>query len=173
MAGFSLDFDNTLQGEVKDGTYEVIIDHATEDATKNGAEFINFQMTIRNDIDQPHKNQKIWDRIFKAKKDNKYPAIMINTMGKAASLENGKTYSSLEDLLEDFRGKPLQVTVKNETSEYNGQTYENLNVKDRKQTKFPNIQHQFKESDENNGQAQQSNDNPFDNTSMPEGDLPF
>ena len=26
-------------------------------------------------------------------------------------------------------GKPLKVTVKNETSEYNGKTYENLNVK--------------------------------------------
>lgn len=173
MAGFTLDFNNTFEGfqKIEDGLYEVVIDHATEDATPSGAEFTNFQMTIRNDLEQPHKNQKIWHRVWKAKATGKYNMTMFNTIGKAAGLQAGKIYNTFDELLEDFRGKPVQVYVENTTSEYNGKTYENLEVKQWKQTKFPNVQHQWKKKDENN----QSNDNNvFDSQpSIGENDLPF
>ena len=86
--GFQLDQNDVFEGfqKIEDGVYEVIIDHASEDATKTGAEFTNFQMTIRNDLDQPFKNQKIWERVFKAKATGKYNMIMFNTIGKAAQL---------------------------------------------------------------------------------------
>ena len=168
MAGFSLDFNNVIEGEIKDGIYEVVIDHATEDATPGGAEFTNFQMTIRNDLDQPHKNQKIWHRVWKKKDTGQYSMVMFNTIGKAAGLQAGKVYNSFQELLDDFRGRPVQVYVKNETSEYNGKTYENLNVKQWKPTKFPDVQHQYKQSDNQT----QSNNNPFD-TNVQDSDLPF
>jgi len=169
MSGFSLDFNNTLQGDIKDGVYEVVIDHITEDATPSGAEFANVQMTIRNDLDQPHKNQKIWERIFKAKATGKYNMLMFNTIGKAAGLQAGKVYNSFEELLEDFRGKPVQVLVKNETSEYNGNTYENLNVKQWKPTSFPEVQHQWKQSND-----QSNNSNSVNNTpTISDDDMPF
>lgn len=146
MSGFKLDFNNTFEGfeKVEDGVYEVIIESAVEDATPSGAEHTNFTMVIRNDLDQPHKNQKIWHRNWKAKATGKYNMMMFNTIGKAAQLENGKSYNSFDELLNDYEGKPVQVFVKNETSEYNGKTYENLNVKQWKNTNFPNVQHQLK-----------------------------
>lgn len=174
MTGFNLDFNDTFEGfeKVEDGTYEVIIESAVEDATQSGSEFTNFTMVIRNDLDQPHKNQKIWHRNWKAKATGKYNMIMFNTIGKAARLENGKTYSSFEELLDDFEGKPVQVFVQNETSEYNGKSYENLNVKSWKPTAFPNIQHQFK----GKGNAGNSS-SPFKNDGEPidisEDDVPF
>jgi len=170
MTGFNLDFDNTFEGfeKIEDGTYEVIIDHATEDATPSGAEFTNFQMTIRNDLDQPHKNQKIWHRNWKAKATGKYNMMMFNTIGKAAQLENGKTYNNFDELLADYEGKPVQVFVQNETSEYNGKTYENLNVKSWKHTKFPNVQHQFKgKSNANSG------NNTVTEATISDDELPF
>ena len=150
MAGFNLDFNNTFEGfaKIEDGVYEVVIDSAVEDATQGGSEFTNFTMTIRNDLDQPFKNQKIWERVWKAKATGKYNMTMFNTIGKAAQLQNGKTYNSFDELLADFKGKPLQVYVENETSEYNGKTYENLNVKQWKKTSFPDVQHQFKQSND-------------------------
>lgn len=174
MSGFSLDFNNTFEGyqKIEDGVYEVIIDYAAEDATKSGAEFTNFQMTIRNDLDQPFKNQKIWERVFKAKATGQYNMMMFNTIGKAAGLQSGKVYNSFEELLNDYRGKPLQVYVENETSEYNGKTYENLNVKQWKPTKFPNVQHQFKQS--NNSNQSNNNNNPFDGLpQISDNQLPF
>lgn len=166
--GFSLDFEDTFDGfeDIKDGTYEVIIEHAREDANENtGSEFVNFTMVIRNDLDQPHKGQKLWHRNWKAKATGKYYMPMFNTIGKAAQLENGKTYNNFDELLEDYANKPVQVFVKNETSEYKGKTYENLNVKQWKQTKFPDVQHQFKgNSNQSSGGA------PLD---IGDDDLPF
>ena len=174
MAQFNLDFENVFEGfqKIDDGVYEVVIDHASEDATKTGAEFTNFQMTIRNDLDQPFKNQKIWERVFKAKATGTYNMMMFNTIGKAAGLQSGKTYNSFEELLEDFRGKPLQVFVQNETSEYNGKTYEHLNVKQWNKTKFPQVQHQFKQSNDSNGN---NNAGPFNGNqpNINDSDLPF
>ena len=174
MAQFNLDFENVFEGfqKIDDGVYEVVIDHASEDATKTGAEFTNFQMTIRNDLDQPFKNQKIWERVFKAKATGTYNMMMFNTIGKAAGLQSGKTYNSFEELLEDFRGKPLQVFVQNEKSEYNGKTYENLNVKQWNKTKFPQVQHQFKQSNDSNGN---NNAGPFNGNqpNINDSDLPF
>src|SRR5690625_2154629 len=115
MSGFDLDYDNTLQGDIKDGIYEVVIDHAVEDVTPSGAEFTNFQMTIRNDVDQPHRIRKMLERVFKAKAAGKYNMMRLNTIGKAARLQSGKVYSSVDDLVADYAGKPLQVMVKNET----------------------------------------------------------
>ena len=177
MSGIKLDFENTFEGyqKIEDGVYEVIIDHAKEDATPSGAEFTNFQMTIRNDLDQPFKNQKVWERVFKAKATGKYNMMMFNTIGKAAGLQSGKVYNSFDELLEDYRGKPVQVYVENETSEYNGKTYENLNVKQWKQTKFPDVQHQWKQSNDSNNQF--NNADPFQNNGQPtdisDNDLPF
>jgi len=170
MSGFSLDFNNTFEGyeDIKDGTYEVIIDQVGEDAAKTGTEFVNFRMAIRNDIDQPHQNQKMWHRVWKSKQTNQYSPVMFNTIGKAAQLQNGKTYNSLDELLQDFQGKPVQVTVKNETSEHNGQTYENLNVKSWRNTAYPNVQHQFK--GDNNAPT---NNVQQDSTTLNDSDFPF
>lgn len=166
IMGFQLDQNDVLEGfqKVEDGLYEAIIDHAREDATPSGAEYTNFQLTIRNDLDQPHKNQKVWERVFKAKATGKYNMKMFNTIGKAAQLENGKTYNDFDELLEDYAGKPVQIFVKNETSEYNGKTYENTNVKQWKQTSFPDVQHQFK------GESSSGNNDVAD---IKNEDLPF
>lgn len=145
MTGFNLDFTDTYEGgNIEDGDYEVVIGRCNEDATENGAEYIEFDLIIRNDIDQKHKNQHIFHKVWKAKATGKYNMKSFNTIGKACQLQNGKSYKSLEELLNDFLRKTVIVNVKNEQSEYNGKTYNNTNVKYWNKTKFPNLQHQFK-----------------------------
>lgn len=174
MTGFSLDFNNTFEGgQIADGTYEVVISFTGEDATKNGAEYADFRLTIRNDIDQSHKNQIIFEKLWKAKATGKYNMLMFNTIGKAAQLKSGKTYNDMQELLADYVGKPLRVTVKNETSEYNGNTYENLNVKRWEQTKFPNVQHVFKQKDDAPTGGGQTYHNPLPPLEVNDDDLPF
>lgn len=149
MTGFTLDFENTFEGGgIADGTYETVITLTGEDATKGGAEYAEFRLTVRNDIDQKHKNQIIFHKVWKSKETGKYNMPTFNTIGKFAQLQRGKTYTSFEELLQDFVGKPVKVTVKNETSDYNGKTYENLNVKNWAVTGFPSVQHQYKAKDD-------------------------
>ncbi len=173
MTGFSLDFENTFEGGIADGTYEVLITHTGEDATQGGSEYADFRLTIRNDINQKHKNQIIFHKNWKAKETGKYNMMMFNTIGKAAQLQKGKSYSSMDALLADYLNKPLRVTVKNETSEYNGKTYENLNVKKWEPTQFPNVQHVHKKKDNAPAGNAQSYENPLPPFEVNDDDLPF
>lgn len=170
MTQFSLDFNDVHEGGVKDGYYEVVVGRCNEDATKNGAEYTEFDLIIRNDLDQPHKNQHIFHKVWKSKKDNKYNMKSFNTIGKACQLENGKSYSGFDELLKDFVGKTALVFVKNEESEYNGKTYNNLNVKMWNQTKFPSLQHQFKSEENSSNNPFKDNGGPMD---ISDDDLPF
>lgn len=166
---FKLDFTEASKGEYKqieDGTYEVVIEQAKEDANQNtGTEFLDFRLRIRNDVKQAFQNQIIFYKVWRSKQTNTYHSGMINTLAKAASLENGKSYKNLEELLADFLGKPLKVNVKNEESEYNGKTYQNLNVKYTDQSEYPNVQH-VKENKDPNPQFS----SPIE---IPDSDFPF
>ncbi|PTJ15911.1 DUF669 domain-containing protein [Staphylococcus simulans] len=150
MTNFTLNMEDTFDGGIQDGTYEVVITKCEENATQSGTEHVDMRLTIRNDIDQKFKNNIVFHKIWKAKATGKYDMRFFNTIGAAAQLQQGKQYSSIEELFKDFLGKPVRVTVKNETSEYNGKTYENLNVKRWDKTKFPELGHKFKTEDGGN-----------------------
>jgi len=153
MSGFSLDFNDVFegQGRIADGDYEIVVNRASEDATPGGAEYIEFDLIIRNDVDQAFKNMHIFHKVWKAKETGKYNMKTFNTMGKACQLQNGKSYKSLNELLDDFYRKTAKVTVKNEDSEYNGKTYTNTNVKAWSQSKFNGLNHQFNSNANANG----------------------
>lgn len=134
---FTIDYSQAKEfGSIKDGTYEVIIDQAKQDATQGGADYLDIRFRIRKDFQQEFQNNIIFHRIF-AKEDGKYPVGSIMNLAKAAGIPDGTKFSSLEDYLGQLVGKALKVTVKNEKSEWQGKTYENLNVKRMEVTELP------------------------------------
>ena len=166
---FQFDFNNKFEGTgLKDGEYEVLIQNVVESATASGAEYIDMPLVVRNDVAQEGKNALIFHKIWKKKADGKYDVRSLNTIGYAAKMDPNKQYNSLQDVFNDLKGKPVIVRVKNEESTYNGKTYNNLNVKFWKETKFPNVQHQWR-----NGNAS----GPFNDFEGPvdisSDDLPF
>lgn len=171
MTGFSLDFNDTMSGAIKDGVYECLIVKSQENVNKNGKELVEFHLIVRNDIQQQeHKNQFIFENRYPSGQTGKHYMPFFNTVGKAAGLQAGKTYNSFKELLNDYVGKPVKVTVANESSEYNGKTYKNLNINSWDSTDFPNVQHVHKNQ---SGGATQTNNTPIDNTQVREDDLPF
>lgn len=167
MAGFKVDFSEAQEfGNVADGTYEVVVSRANEDATKNGAEFINFDYIIRNDINQQYKNSHIFHKIWKAKDTGKYNRGQVMNLAKAFGLQDGKEYQSFDDFLNDFEMHTAKIIVKNEKSNYNGKDYENLNVKKFGTTDFPQLQHQFK----NKAESPTATNTNFE---IDDDDLPF
>lgn len=135
---FTIDYSQAKEfGAVADGTYEVTIDLAKQDATQGGADFLDIRFHIRKDFQQEFQNNIIFHRIFAKKEDGKYPVASIMNLAKAAGIPDGTKFSSLEDYLNQLEGKALKVTVKNEKSEYKGKTYENLNVKRMEVTDVP------------------------------------
>ena len=127
---FEIDYEKALEfGNIVDGVYEVTIEHSMEKTTPNGADYLDIPLRIRTDFDQPHKNSVIFHKIWQKKDTGKYPEGSIMNLAKQAGIPNGTKFKSLDDYLGVLEGKAFKVTVKNETSESNGKTYENLNVK--------------------------------------------
>lgn len=144
--GFNLDFNDVFEGtgKIADGNYEIFVNKVTEGATPGGAEYIEFDLIVRNDFDQKYKNSHLFHKVWKEKATGKYNMKTFNTIGKACQLQNGKSYKDLKDLLDDYVRKTAIVNVKNETSEYGGKTYENTNIKYWNQTTLVGLNHQFK-----------------------------
>ncbi len=141
---FTINHDEAMDmGLIDEGTYEVVVTKAFEDATPNGAIFINLHLVVRNDIDQANKNRYVFGSIWQSKETGQYHPGMINTVAKALRIENGKRFNTLQEMLNDFVGKTARVTVKHE--EYNGKT--NARIQNWEQSRFIQCNHQFKLED--------------------------
>lgn len=171
---FQLNHDDTFNVDIPDGEYEVVIKAVEENVTQNGAEYCQFDLVIRNDIEQPNKNNHIFHKIWRTKATGEYNPKSFNSIGKAANLPNGKVYSSLQDLFAEFIGKPVQVRVKNETSEHNGKVYENLNVKQWNPTRIQApVRHVHKEQAARQAANEAFSIPPDHQLNISDDDLPF
>jgi len=129
------------------GEYEVIVKSALEDVFKSGTIYINVPLIVRNDIEQPYKNAIIWHSICQVKEPKDadkacggFSSFGIQSISKAANLQNGKKYAGLNEWCEDLKGKLIRVTVKHE--EFNGGTQ--VKVKYTNETKYPTCNHVYK-----------------------------
>lgn len=169
MTGFNLDFSKKTQGgAIKDGSYEVVVNRASEEATPGGAEYIELDLIVRNDVDQEYKNKHIFAKIWKAKKTNKYNEGTIMAVADALQLKDGTTYNNFEELLADFVLKTAYVTVKTEESQ--DKKYKNVNVNywDKSNVKGV-MNHEFKKGEEPSfGPSQSTQSNV-----VQDDDLPF
>jgi hypothetical protein len=129
---FKIDYSKASEpnGDIKDGVYEVFFDDPKISWTQTGGvEHLDLRMRIRKDFTQEHQNQLIFHRAFKSKETGKYHEGMLMNLAKQARIPDGTEFSSIEHLLELLDGKALKVTVKNESSTYQGKEYNNLVVK--------------------------------------------
>lgn len=118
---FKINHDDTYNDSlIPEGEYEVFVKEAKEDYTKNGIQHISVLLVVRDDAAQKYKGAHIWHKVWKGKDSGQYNMQMINTVGKALQIPNGKEYPNLEALLADFVGKHCKVKIKHE--EYNGYT---------------------------------------------------
>lgn len=187
MTLFTTDYSNLESNEftpLPEGEYEVIIKSVGERATQNGKEETQLQLAVRNDLKQvpelKETNAKYANRIifvdeWKRTIDGEYKYKMDNFMHylNGVGVPEGTAIESLEQLFSMFRGKPVRVYVKQEENEYKGekQIVNRVAPWNFKNTKFPQVNHEWKEKDK----AQ--SDNKFANANGPiditDDDLPF
>lgn len=134
-------------GQIPDGIYEVIVNGAKVTETKSFLPCILLPMVIRNDVDQPCKNQIIWDRQLKKKEPTAadqqcdgYSFKVIQSRSKAAGLPSGQQFEGLEDWCRAIDGKPMSVEV------YQDGNF--VKVRYSNETKHPEVKHVFKVKEE-------------------------
>lgn len=187
MTLFKTDYSNVEEvefGALPTGEYECIIKSVTEKATKNGKEAVNIALVVRNDLKEvpelKNQNGKYADRwvfVDEWKRDinGVYKYKMDNFMHylSAINVPEGTEVKDMNHLFELLTHKPVLVYIKEEDNTYNGETKKINTVApwNFKQTKFPQVNHVFKEKED------KKEDNPFANSTGPvdvqDDDLPF
>lgn len=151
--------------------YEMIIQSAQEQATKNGAESLQLKLVVRNDLDGVSDNQKKYhNRIvfmdnWKRKATNQYDMQGFQYILDACKIPEGTDIPTIQAFMDMISGKPVNVYVKKEENEYDGKTTEVNRVApwNISETKFSDVQHKFKDPNQTNAKAPEVSD----------GDLPF
>lgn len=191
MADFmNTNYSNNTGGSfeaVPEGNYEMIINNAKEDATKNGAETLQIDLLVRNDLDnvpdlaatnKKYHNRHVFVDNWKRKATNQYDMQGFQYILQAAKVPEGTPIHTVDDFIKLITGVPVQVFVKQELNKYNG----NETLVNRvapwnfSETKFPEVQHTYK--DGNSKPVTQANStDPFANSSEPieisDDDIPF
>lgn len=138
MGIFSVNYEAAEQfAAIEDGTYEVYVAQAEQSATQSGTDFLDIRLKIRDDFQQKFRNNLIFDKIYVNKSTLEYPIWVLQMYCKAAKVPENTDIQTIEQFLDLIKGKSMKVTVRNETSEWNGKTYENLRVKKREQSELP------------------------------------
>ena len=138
MGIFSVNYDAAEQfAAIENGTYEVYVAQAEQSATQSGTDFLDIRLKIRDDFTQKFRNNMIFDKVYVNKSTLEYPLWVLQAYCKATKVPEKTDIQSIEQFLDLIKGKSMKVTVENETSEWNGKTYENLRVKKREQSELP------------------------------------
>lgn len=133
---FKLNHSNT-NALIPEGEYECFIRDVVNAVSKNGVNHLSARLIIRNDIEQEYQNKYIFYDIWKNKATGEYNEQKFNELGKAAKIENGKSYETYQEFFDDLKLKPVKVTVFHDT--YNGFT--SVKVSRLSETTFSELKH--------------------------------
>lgn len=138
MSLFSVNYEAADQfSSIEDGIYEVFVSYAEQSASQSGTDFLDIRLKIRDDFTQKFRNNLIFDKVWINKQTLQYPEWALQRYAKAVGLPEKMDIQTIEQFIGLIKGKTLKVTVKNEQSEYNGKTYDNLNIKKMEQSTLP------------------------------------
>lgn len=110
---------------IAEGEYETVISDVEVTESKSGNPMLKLTITLRNDVKQPHRKQKLWDYLVATEK----AMFKFHQVAKAIGLPNGKDFKSIEEFRNAILYKAVRVVVKQEESEYNGEKRTQARIK--------------------------------------------
>lgn len=177
------DYSNNTGGfePIPAGTYEMVIAGAQEKVTKNGAESLQIDLIVRNDLDgvpalsntnKKYHNRHVFNENWKRKKTNQYDMQGFQYILDAIGVPEGTRISTIDDFINLLYHKPVKVHVAKEDNEYNG-TVEPVNRVapwGYSKTDFSTVQHDFAKKKEEGNSFDSNNGASID---ISDDDLPF
>lgn len=175
------------------GTYEMIINKAQEKATPNGAESLEIDLLVRNDLDKApgltdtngkYHNRHVFMDNWKRKATNQYDLDGFQYILQAAGVPENTAIPTVEDFMKVITGAPVKVYVKVEEDTYKGETKMINRVApwNFEASQYKQVQHTYKDSKPQGAptqpqQPQTAATGPFANTGdsidISDDDLPF
>lgn len=168
------------------GEYEMIIANAKEDATPSGAETLQIDLIVRNDVTNvpslsatngKYANRHVFMDNWKRKATKQYDLDGFMHILQAAGVPEGTSINSVQDFINLISRKPVSVYVKKEVDTYKTTDKQNPIYKNSvapwnfNTTKFREVNHQF--ANKNNVQQQQQSTPDISLPGQFEDDVPF
>lgn len=111
---------------IAEGEYEAIIsDVELTESKSSGNPMLKLTVTVRNDVKQPHKKQKLWDYLVASEK----AMFKFHQVAKAVGLPNGKDFKSIEEFRNAILFKAVRINVVHEENEYQGEKRKQARIK--------------------------------------------
>lgn len=110
---------------IAEGEYECVIAEVELAQSKSGNDMLKLTITVRNDVKQPHRKQKLWDYLVATEK----AMFKFQQVAKAIGLPNGKDFKTIEEFKNAILYKAVRITVKHEDNTYNGETKKQARIK--------------------------------------------
>lgn len=157
------------------GNYEMIIKSAQEKATKNGAESLQLDLVVRNDLDgvvglkdtnAKYHNRHVFMDNWKRKTTNQYDLDSFQYILEAVKIPEGTPLNTIDDFTKAVANKPTKVYVKKTVDDYGGERKDINQIAPWNFSKsdYPQVQHVWK--DQKNGK------NPFAGNTKPQNNAP-
>lgn len=146
-------------GPLTPGEYEVVISEAKISTSEtSGNEVLKLTLTVRSNVDQPHKKRKVFDNLAVTEKAMfKFHNLSMALFGE------GTEFASLAEFKKAVTNQCVRVLIKTEKNTYQGQTKDVDRV----------VTYKLSEADgggEGNGDPFEDDGRPID---ISEDDLPF
>lgn len=93
------------------GEYEVYVAACHFNATQGGTEYLDLQLRVRDDLEQPQKNRKVFEALWLSAKALEFTQRTMNIISKLCGIDDGKEYESLDQWGADITGKFMRVKV--------------------------------------------------------------
>ncbi|GAD17660.1 MULTISPECIES: DUF669 domain-containing protein [Lentilactobacillus] len=197
MAFIKTDYSNNKHldfSALPKGNYEMIIKSAQERATENGAESLQLDLVVRNDLDgvdelkntnAKYHNRHVFMDNWKRRDTHQYDWDNFQNIFEAVQIPEGHDIKSIQDLTQELANKPAKVYVKKTVDNYNGEKKEINQIAPWNFSKsdYPQVQHVWKDQKDGknpfagNQPASAPADDPFansgDSIDISVDDLPF
>ena len=163
------------------GEYEVLITNVQEKSTPSGAESLQLDLLVRNDVKNvpslsatngKYANRHVFMDNWKRKATKQYDTEGFMSILQAAGVPEGTAINSVQDFMNQISNKPVSVYVKKEVDEYNTTDADNPEYRNRvapwnfSPTKYKEVNHQF---DAKKATASK----PKETISISDEDIPF
>lgn len=107
-----------------EGDYEVLISEVEKKQSASGNDMLKLTLTVRTDVAQEGQKRKVWDYLVATPK----AMFKFQQVAKALDFQDGVKYDTIDEFAKAILFKAVKITVKHETSEFNGNTRTNERV---------------------------------------------
>lgn len=96
---------------VKEGEYEAQIIKAELLAAETGTKYMNITYRIREDVEQGHQGEVVFDKLWQNKTTGEYNMRRFNNICKSAGIPEGTSFANENAFLEAIVGKTIVINV--------------------------------------------------------------